>query len=631
MAIRNRIQRGLWIAALLSLLSVSATTAVASVQARLDRDRMALGERVQLKIRSQGQNRNHEPDLSSLGSDFYVLGQSQSIRTTIINGQRSASVDWLIELTPLRAGDLEVPSVPVGNDSTQPLQLVVMEESAASNPSRVTPGSESLGAAPLHVTLRAEVDQEAPYVQEQVAFTLRLESTRPILSGSLSEPEIPGAILEKLGEDSSRVEEVDGQPLHIFERRYALFPQQSGELMIRPSIFDGEITGDNRGQNRRNDPFADPRLDALMGGSMFDDFFGRSGSLFDRVLGHRGESVRVISDPISLTVRERPEQAPGQRWLPAQNLELFEFWGEGSSEPPRFVVGEPVDRILAVRAQGVTAAQLPVPDSSDVDGLKQYAKPAYEDSQELNGGMVAVRARPTVLIPTRPGLLTLPPVEVQWWDTDNDQARTSVLPARTVRVEASQEEQERLASLPVPPNTLTPPPGPPGPENGSLVTPLAPDNPGQSHAAWIGLLIAGAIGLVGIIAYQRRTLNKHARPSAHREKKPAKSRVESTLKRACSSGDRVQAEKALLQIGEWIWTDSPPRSTGEIATRAGSPELKLEISRLNASRFADSSQSDWDGTGLWNAYRASELAQRRPFRSRQKGGANLLPELYPSA
>ena len=166
MAIRNRIQRGLWIAALLSLLSVSATTAVASVQARLDRDRMALGERVQLKIRSQGQNRNHEPDLSSLGSDFYVLGQSQSIRTTIINGQRSASVDWLIELTPLRAGDLEVPSVPVGNDSTQPLQLVVMEESAASNPSRPTPGSESLGAAPLHVTLRAEVDQEAPYVQE---------------------------------------------------------------------------------------------------------------------------------------------------------------------------------------------------------------------------------------------------------------------------------------------------------------------------------------------------------------------------------------------------------------------------------------------------------------------------------
>lgn len=631
MAMKNRIRQGILIVTVLALFSAWTQTAAAAVQARLDRDRMALGERIQLKIRTQGQTLNHEPDLSALGSDFYVLGQSQSIRTTIINGQRNASVDWLIELTPLRAGDLEIPSVPVGNESTQPLRIVVEEESSASTLGMQEAPSEIRGTTPLHLALSAEVDQENPYVQEQVAFTLRLESTRPILSGSLSEPEIPGAILEKLGEDSSRVEEVNGQPLHIFERRYALFPQQSGELVIRPSIFDGEITADDQGRVRRNDPFAHSRLDDLMGGSIFDDFFGRSGSLFDRVLGHRGQSVRVLSDPIALTVRERPEQAPGQRWLPAQNLELVELWGEGASDPPRFVVGEPVDRIIAVRAQGVTASQLPIPDPSETEGVKQYSKPAYEDSQEMDGGMVAVRAQPTVLIPTRPGLLTLPALEVEWWDTDTDQARTSVLPARTVRVEPGQHEEERLASTSVPLGATTPPDGPSTSGGGTEeITPLS-DNPGANQAAWIGLFIAGLIALIAMTVHQRRDQDKSGGSPGQHHARPAKSRLEGNLKRACHSGDEAGAARALVQIGEWVWADNPPRSTGEISTRTGSPELEKEINRLNASRFAHSSQSSWKGDGLWMAYRESELARRRPFKGREERGANLLPQLYPSA
>ncbi|MEE3326335.1 MAG: BatD family protein [Myxococcota bacterium] len=628
MAIKRQFRRGLALASVLGLLSGWASTATAAAQARLDRGLMALGERIQLTIRSQGQSMNTEPDLSSLGPDFYVLGQTQSIRTTIINGQRDVSVDWQIELTPLRAGDLEIPAVQVGSDSTEPLRLTVVEESSTSTLGMRNAQPETAGAMPPHLTLSAEVDQASPYVQEQVALTLRLESTRPILSGSLSEPEIPGAILEKLGEDSSRVEEVDGQPLHIFERRYALFPQQSGEFSISPSVFDGEIAGDDRSRNRRNDPFSHSRLDDLMGGSLFDDFFGRSGSLFDQVLGHRGKNVRVISDPIQLTVRERPEQSPGQRWLPAQNLELVEIWGDGSSEPPRFVVGEPVDRIVAVRARGVTASQLPVPDPAETEGLKQYAKPAYEDSQELGGGMVAVRARPTVLIPTRPGLLTLPPVEVDWWDTETDQARTSILPARTLHVEPGDSGTALQASAPPP---AAPPQGPSGPAGPAEVEPLLPTDPGSDHAAWIGLGLAGLIGLIGMSAYQRRTLKNTPDPSAIMTPRIRKSRLESCLKRACLEGDAIEAEKALLEIAKWVWTSSTPRSTGEIAARANSPALKEELSQLAASRFANSSGVNWNGVGLWRAYRASELARRRPFHDSHRRQSGLLPELYPSA
>ena len=39
--------------------------------------------------------------------------------------------------------------------------------------------------------------------------------------------------------------------------------------------------------------------------------------------------------------------------------------------------------------------------------------------------MLAVRLQPTVLIPTREGELALPPIELAWWDTEAEVARTA--------------------------------------------------------------------------------------------------------------------------------------------------------------------------------------------------------------
>lgn len=625
MAIKKRMRRAWVMASVIGLLSGWVGTATSAVQAQLDRDQITLGERAQLKIRSQGRNLNATPDLSSLRADFYLLGQNQSIRTTIMNGQRNVSVDWLIDLTPLRPGELEIPAIQVGTESTEPLRLTVFEEGSAPTWGSANPRPDA--AVPLGVTLSAEVDHLSPYVQEQVALTLRLESTHPILSGSLSEPEIPGAIIESLGEDKNQVIEREGHPVHIFERRYALFPQQSGELLIRPTVFDGEIKFDESGRNRRTDRFGDSRLDDLMGGSLFDNFFGGSGHLFDQVLGHRGQSVRAISDPVQLTIRERPDQAPGQRWLPAQDLELVEIWPNGSPNPPPFVVGEPVNRVVAVRARGVTASQLPIPEPPQAQGVKQYAEPAYEDSQEVDGGMIAVRATPTVLIPTRAGNLTLPPVEIDWWDTKTDQARTAILPARTVYVEHGSPGLDQHAATPPAPVAFEPPQTPPPTAE---MTDLTPIEPGADHAAWIGLGVAGLIGLVGLLAYPYRQKSHVARTPGPLALRLQKTQLERNFKRACLSGDRIAAETTLLEIAQLIWPDKPPRSTGEIAQRADLAELDREIAHLGASRFSVSSQLDWNGTELWRAYRASELALRKPFQVNDRSSSNLLPELYPS-
>ena len=77
--------------------------------------------------------------------------------------------------------------------------------------------------------------------------------------------------------------------------------------------------------------------------------------------------------------------------------------------------------------------------------------------------MFSVRALPTVLIPTREGHLTLPSIDVEWWDTETDQARVATLPARTVKVHPG--EQSNAQSEPLPMATAPSPPQNPMSQN----------------------------------------------------------------------------------------------------------------------------------------------------------------------
>ncbi|MFP8873275.1 MAG: hypothetical protein VCB42_01785, partial [Myxococcota bacterium] len=439
-----------------------------------------------------------------------------------------------------------------------------------------------------------------------------------------------GAIVETLGEDLSDVVEIDGQPVYVFERRYSVFPQQSGALMIQPSVFEGEVQdhGARSSRGRRGlDPFAGSGLDDLMGGSLFDDFFGSSGSLFERVLGSRGQPVRAISDPVQLSVRERPQDAPGQRWLPAQDLELVELWGDGSTQPPPFEVGQPVNRVVVVRARGVTASQLPIPQLGEVSGLKQYTEPAYEDAKEVDGGLVAVRALPTVLIPTRSGSFTLPAVEVEWWDTRTDQPRTATLAARTVEVRPARGGEPFAASAVLAPVLAPDDPGA-GPPPPLSLSKLA--EPGDSSPSRLGLGLAVAGGLVGLGWLYRRRVRMAPGGANAVQRQLLRRRQHRLLRRACAAGQGEEAENALLALGRLRWPDAPPRSTGELASRLATPDLRETVASLSAHRYADDDNPSWDGTTLWRAYRRSGLGRRKEPSSPSDSALAILPQLYPS-
>ena len=572
-----------------------------SVEASLSADTVAKGETVSLRIRLRGDAAASEPDLSPLEHDFEVLDVQRSQRTVIVNGVRDASRDWIVELLPRREGELSIPALAVGDLSTQPARLQVSASRADAEPSL----ADETPAAPVLLEVRA--DRSEPYQHERVLLHVQLLASGDVTEGALGAPEVPGTVVEPIGGDRRIEKEVGGKHYRGIERSYAFLPEASGSLVIPPVRFEGRM------RMPRPAPRAQ-RPNGFFGGSFFEDFF--SGSLLDddRLAGFLGvgsRRVAIESEPVALRVRPQPEAAAGQWWLPAREVALSEHW-DPAAGPVR--VGEPLTRRIELRADGVSPAQLPALPAAEVEGVKQYAE-APKTTESERG---TLRVGETTLIPTRAGAITLPAVEVAWWDTQADAPRTATLPARSLEVLPAAAGGETPAGAAATRAATAAP--------SREAAPRA-DAPAPSRGAWLpdarllaALLAAalGAGGLLGVGIARRWGRSTGADPAPPLTRRAA----ERALRRACRRDQPAAAEAALRALGRALAPDGEAPSGTRWAVALGAPDLAREIARLQALRYLTEGER-WNGAALWKAWRGARRTRRPPKPPR------ALPPLYP--
>ncbi len=210
------------------LLQISGVAAQAGrVRIALSAPSVSIDESVTLTVTATGIDA--ELDLSMLDKDFEVLGRSSSRQVKILNGKRSSSVTWAIELNPRSVGVWTIPPVRVGKLESQSLTLSVTD-----NP---------VGAA-RQLFVEASVDTDTPYVQSQVIFSVRVFQAINIVDGSLGGPAGSAVVVERLGEDTGSRAVRDGREYQVLERRFAVFPQQSGEITIEPITLNASVPAD---------------------------------------------------------------------------------------------------------------------------------------------------------------------------------------------------------------------------------------------------------------------------------------------------------------------------------------------------------------------------------------------------
>lgn len=525
----------------------SAPLFAAEVGAHVDRNVITQNETLELTIELSDQD--GEPDLAPLENDFTVLNNARSNRISIVNGRVDTRNEWVLTLAPKHIGELRIPALAVGGRQTDPIIVKVIAGKAS--------------AAGGDVLLESAVDATTVDVQAQLIYTLRLLHGPDLKEGSLNMPDLPNAIIERLGEDVTSEILRDGRRYRVIERKYAIFPQTSGVFKIPPAEFTGKT--------------------AVRGGSPFDSFFNRrfGGDPFDQVF-NSGQSVRARSGEIVVQVTPQPKDASGW-WLPAKNIKLSEEW---APSPPQFHVGEPVTRTLVLEADGLTAQQLPDIGQAEIAGVKLYPDQPVKETTARPAGVVAKKSIKIALIATQPGKLQLPPVEVRWWDTRQRTAQVATLPARIIDVLPG----PGIPAANIPALSVPPPPAPGAP---LPVQPAPPENAvvdmqQMNYWPYVAAVMTTA-WLFTILAWWWRS-----RPAVQTAQTRTESGMQaldlkiarSAVHAACASRDPKMLRQALLQWAACNWKEAPPRNIVDLAAHADDPALKEFLLRLEREGYA---------------------------------------------
>jgi hypothetical protein len=545
----------------------------ATVTASVDRNPVALGDPVTLTFSADGVVAG-EPDFAPLQQDFEIRGRSQSNSFSMVNGVSSVRTEWTLHLYPGKSGTLTVPAIAFGADHSQPLQLQVLDQ----------PPPTAAGGTSPDIIVELAVEPKQPFVQQQTLITQRLLHIGPLQQASLSPPEVEAGkgTIQKLGNETRTSIMRNGRNYQVVELHYALIPQQSGELTLGRTAFEGVID--------------DPGSNAL-------DPFGLS-----------GDRVRRFSTPVSLQVQAQPATYTGKQWLPARSVTLNAHW---QRPPDMLKAGEPDTLTLAVVADGLAAEQLPALDVQMPAEVKAYTDKPELRNDASNSGVIGVRQEKWVVVAANDGTFELPKITLDWWNTTTGKQETAVLDAVKLQVVGGQ-----TAAAPQQPATK-PVPSP------ASSDPQAAQAPAVTITGWpvwewivAGLLVAWIALSLGWIArqwwlkYQSGTVKPSQKAAPVVDAKVLWQRFE----QACQQNQPQAAHDALVR---WIdvGLDIHPALLTRLWEQAD-PVLQAEIDRLNGVLYGRGGAS-WNGTVLLSAMKSFKPA------TLQQTKASGLAELYP--
>jgi hypothetical protein len=578
--------------AIFLLLLLMSESLWADVNARLSRNTIYDGDTVTLIVESNDRNQAGEPDLAVLQQDFEVLGTSNSKQVQIINGRRTDKHQWHIELAPKNSGDVTVPAIRVGDDETAPLQLSVKKQPAA---------VAAASGQPVFIKVAIEPADAIAWVQQQIQYTLQLYFRESLAEGSFDGPNVANAIVERLGEDSQYETTVNGEQYQVIERHYAIFPEQSGKLVIPAVVFDGRMAGAPRERSTGMSP-------------MMERFIGRD------LLRAPGKRIRLRSKEIRLDVRSRPASYAGKHWLPSEQVVLGDSWAEG---PPEFHAGEPVTRTITLEAKGLESSHLPDISLPEPTGMRLYPEKPEHTTRTDGEWVYGSSQQAVAYVPTAAGRITIPEVRVDWWDTRKQQQRTAVLPAWEVNVLPGEAGSVQAPPLP----------GPAGLTDGAVQTAIeevadvAADNeqPPEPGLQWLQMLAGLAAILLLLLLYRQFRKQRRDVSVTDRQTPSGKQQIRAAgilLEQACREHDPQAAARALLQWAAAKWPDDAPRSLGSLAQRltAGGREIR----ELDQALYASGTRH-WQGNALWQVFKKGlgEVVSDGP------AGQEGLSPLYP--
>jgi len=345
-----------------------------------------------LAVELRGTNRTDlEPSLPDMGGYSRYIGRNASTSMEMINGITTVSVVIQYRFRAIREGTFEIGPVEVqaGGQTarTQPVTLIVSTAGAAAGGGRGQQSPTGIGTEDVFIV--AEVSKTRVYQNEPIQVSYRLFTRVSVNSYTLVDlGESEGFWVEEVpGPQSPQVEQrvLGGQPYTTaVVRRAVLFPAGSGAKTIEPMSIEASV----RVQRRSRD--------------IFDDFFGGGSSQVPTIIASNAVDVEVLPLPSE----GRPRSFTGL----VGRLDVKAFLDQTAVETNDAVTFE-----LIVEGEGnLRSLAEPI---IDFPANFEVFPPEVTESIDRTGSRVrGSRIYEYVLIPRSPGDVTIPPVEMSYFD-----------------------------------------------------------------------------------------------------------------------------------------------------------------------------------------------------------------------
>ena len=499
----------------------------ASLLSAVDRTEIESDETLQLTVTYSGQAVTGEPDFSLLKRNFEILSNNRQQQYSWVNGETKSSTDWKILLLAKRQGQLTIPALKFKGHSSKAIRVSVRPANKANNKAGNQP-----------VFIQTSIDKNSAYIQEQIILSHRLHYSVPLQDISISEFDIPDAVIQQVSEERFN-KSINGKNYSIIEIKFALFPQNVGKLSIPSQRFTAFETSN----------------------SQFGGFFSRGNRL-----------ARLTEEKI-IDILPRPSHISASQWMPSSQLKLEQTWSNKSAS---LTAGEPITRTIKITALGLTAAQIqPLPNIENT-ALKLYPDQAVLEDKQTNRGILGIRSESVAIVPNQAGKFTLPSIEVKWWDTVNNRMQTSRLPEKTFTVIAAKNTpqigyENNLANQ----QTM--------PTNNPAYTPAL-----SKLAHWSLSLNALLISvIVGLLFWRRKT---QVKPIAEAiTNLPNAKQLLNQIAKQAANNDLAAMRDSILLWGAEVFLQQPPRSLNQLADLMANQELKQQFALLDKVLFkADS-------------------------------------------
>jgi hypothetical protein len=537
----------------LVLLLLTPDAFAGTLTATVDRKQITENDSFRLFLRYDEQVSFGQPDLTALKKDFQVINQQRSNQFRSMNGKTVSFTEWTLVLSPLRTGTLIIPAVEFDGQRSQEIQVTVNELSQSVK-----------DKIAKEFFFDIEIDSTSTYVQAQVIYTEKLYYSVNHEEATLSEFKVTDAHVMPLGEVRQYNTNINGRRMGVYERRFAIFAEESGEMVIPGPKFSANVVNS---YNRWS----------------------------------QGRPVTVVSNPIRIEVKATPVSYPQVPWLPSPQIKISDRWSKSYSE---WQVGEPITRTITINAQGLSGSQLPELSLPVVEGVKYYPDQSEYNDKTDNRGIQGVLQQSLAIVPTQTGQVTLPEMRIPWWNLETNRLEYAILASQTVTVAASENALKMDSSQNN--SALT----------GSLASAAIMN--GQSSGYWTAatliLLLTNIISAFLLWRGKRKPIDKDIDQA-----EPASKDKLSQIKKACQKNDPFLIRQSLKA---WSQQEFGINSLNELGQQFNNIPLTNSFSELDSVLYQNIQNSTFSGQLLWS--NLSQALKKNPNNS-SKDQSKLSP------